>query len=269
MTTKWVMDVMEKLAPACLAYESDNVGLLVGEKNKPVNKILVALELTDDVLDEAILLKSDMVITHHPIMRHSIKKITDETLLGQKIIKLIRNKISFYAAHTNLDATAGGVNDRLFDVLGLTDRQPFMPLPHSNDNTISMGRIGALTKPMETKELLKIIKSRLELGIINYVGDENKTISKVALCTGSASNMDFIELALIKGCDVLISGDLTYHNAQTAFELGLVVIDGTHFATEVIIADVIINKIKQAAAAENIDIEIIKSLRQKSPFKQA
>ncbi|MCL2873954.1 MAG: Nif3-like dinuclear metal center hexameric protein [Defluviitaleaceae bacterium] len=278
VNTKWVMSVMEKFAPECLAYDNDNVGLLVGEQDAPISKVLVALELTNDVLDEAIEVKANLIVAHHPIMRNPIKRVTDETLLGQKIIKLIKNEISLFVAHTNLDAAPGGVNDALFEILGLSNQEPLMILPHAgrcehiaSDSKISpsMGRIGELLAPMKTSELAAIVKKRLNLNTVNYVGDANKIISKVGICTGSGSSIDFIESAIEKGCDVLISGDVTHHNAQTALELGIVLIDGTHYATEAIITDVIADKIKEAAIFENIYIDIVKSTKQKSPLQQA
>ena len=273
----WVMSVMEDFAPECLAYDNDNVGLLVGEKNATVRKILTALELTNDVLDEAIGLKADIIIAHHPIMRSPIKRVTDETLLGQKIIKLIKNEIAFFAAHTNLDITQGGVNDTLFEILALSNQEPLIIIPYSRryDNIAnaskippSMGRVGELLAPMKTSDLIAVIKKRLNLNTVNYVGDISKVINKIGICTGSGSSADFLEAAFKKGCDALISGDVTHHNAQTALELGLVVIDGTHYATEAVITDVITDRIQTAALLNQIEVEVIKSKKQKSPLQQ-
>ena len=272
----WVMSVMEDFAPECLAYENDNVGLLVGERNAPVNKILAALELTNDVLDEAIELKADMIVAHHPIMRSPIKRVTDETLLGQKIIKLIRNNIALFVAHTNLDVAVGGVNDTLFEILALSEQDSLICLPASerykniaaaSKFPPSMGRVGELLVPMKTGDLLAIIKKRLNLNAVSYVGDIDKIIRKVGICTGSGSSTEFIEAAVKKGCDALISGDVTHHNAQTALELGLVVIDGTHYATEAIITDVIADRIETAALIAQAKVEIIKSAKQKPPLQ--
>ena len=273
----WVMSVMEDFAPECLAYNNDNVGLLVGEKNAPVEKILTALELTNDVMDEAIALKADMIVVHHPIMRNPIKRVTDETLLGQKIIKLIKNEIALFAAHTNLDITQGGVNDTLFEILALSNQEPLIIVPYSRQHESitavskippSMGRVGELLAPMKTSDLLAVIKKRLNLSVVSYVGDISKVINKVGICTGSGSSTDFIEAAFKKGCDALISGDVTHHNAQTALELGLVVIDGTHYATEAIITDVVTDRIQTAALLSQIEVEVIKSTKQKPPLQQ-
>src|SRR5689334_11051717 len=119
-----IIEALERLAPSSLALEWDNVGLLVGESNRAVNKALIALDATDQVVEEAVTKGADLIITHHPVIFHPVKRVTDQTVLGRRLLKLIKNNISVYSAHTNLDIANGGVNDVLFELLGLRDKEP-------------------------------------------------------------------------------------------------------------------------------------------------
>ena len=121
ITCKDVMDVMEQWAPLKFAEDWDNPGFLVGDPRKEVKKVLVALDAIDPVIDEAIALGCDIIVTHHPILFGAIKKVTTQTPLGAKIYKMIQNNISHYAAHTNLDSAWGGTNDVLARLAGLEE----------------------------------------------------------------------------------------------------------------------------------------------------
>jgi dinuclear metal center YbgI/SA1388 family protein len=196
--------------------------------------------------------------------------------MGQKIIKLIKHGIAFFAAHTTLDVVEGGLNDFLFEILALSNKEALMPIPHINrcasiadksNIVLSIGRVGDLIAPMKTRDLIAVIKKRLNLEAVNYAGDIEKSINRIGICTGSAG-IDYIVTAVQKGCDALICGDLKHHNAVTAEEMGLVVIDGTHYATEISATDILYAKIKEAAEIENMDLEIFKSNRQKPSLRQ-
>ncbi len=262
---KWVAQAMNEFAPEKLAYENDNVGLLVGETETEVKTILVALDLSFPVIEEAIALKADMVVTHHPIMRKAVKRVTDENSTGKKIISLIKNNIAFYASHTCLDICDGGTNDVLFDMLGLVGKQKLLK---EEKDGFSIGRIGDLPYTMKLTDIIAIIKKRLSLDFVSFVGDLNTKITRVGLCTGSASGVEFLEEAHNRGCHLYISGDVTFHNAMAADELGICLIDGTHFSTEVIVVPAICERLEKASKEAGFRLNIIQSERQKSPLQQ-
>ncbi len=258
----WVCEQIEKLAPKEYALDWDNVGLLLGGMDYDVEKILVALDLTQEVLEEALAEKADMIVTHHNLIFKPIPSVTEENPLGKRIIQLISNKISVYAAHTNLDMADGGTNDELFNIIGLINKQPLMPEAEG----IALGRVGDLPGEMTLKQFAMLIKERLNLPGLSVTGDLSRIIKKVGLATGSCSNPGMFAQAKKKGCDCYISGDLTYHNAQAALDEGLAFIDATHYGTEVIIVDKLCKLLTDAAKEENKAVEVISSKKSQQPI---
>ncbi len=267
ITNQFIIEVMEKLSPPNLADDWDNVGLLVGHVSGKVSKIFVALDLTLDVLEEAKALKVDTIITHHPIMRKPLLKITDETIASKKIIELIKHNISLYSAHTNFDAAVGGTNDILFKTLRLLEESKQVLL-QNNVNSFGMGRVGNLPKEMKLSEFICFVKEKLNLENVSYVGNCEKVIKRVALCTGGTAKTEFFKAAIKNNCDAYVCGDLTYHFASEAEELGLCVIDATHFSTEILFIDEVCRYIKDEAEKIGAEIEVIASKASKSPILQ-
>jgi dinuclear metal center YbgI/SA1388 family protein len=230
-----VIKLMESYAPPRLAEDWDNVGLLVGESERSISKILVALDATDAVIDEAIAVGADLIVTHHPFIFKAQKSITDCTPLGKKIIKLIKNDIAVYSAHTNLDSAGGGTNATLAELLGLKDVEGLADIvPEDN---AAMGRIGNLDKPVSFSDFVKTVKAVLGAEVLSVSGDLDKTVSRVGICTGKGAG--YMAIAKAMGADAYITGDFGYHEGQTAEDLELCVIDGTHYLTEVIVVPVV------------------------------
>lgn len=232
MYIKDVIRTMEDYAPPHLAEAWDNVGLLIGNESLPVTKIIAALDINDAVIDEALNNNANLIITHHPLIFSPLSSITAETPLGRRIIKLIKNDIAVFSAHTNLDKTSGGTNDTLFRKLGFTLKQNLFDTPDEHP-----GLIGELKDETTLLGFAAFLKDRLELPNITITGDKNSSVKRVALCTGSGGDIKYIEEARTKNCDVYITGDIKYHTAQYATDLGLCLIDATHYATEVIITE--------------------------------
>ena len=228
-TVNDIIQYMERLAPLKTALEWDNPGLLIGERDKPVKRILVSLDCTDEAIDEAGRVKADMIITHHPLIFRPIKSITSDTALGRRVIKLIRSHITLFSAHTNLDIAEGGVNDVLFGILNLTEKAPLMP-PSSDE--AGLGRVGVLEAPMRLDELASFVGRKLGLKHTRYAGNPDFMISKVGLLCGSGSEIKYFKEASSNGCQAYITGDIKYHDAQAAIEMGLCLIDATHYASE-------------------------------------
>lgn len=243
-----VVRAMKTLAPIELAEEWDNVGLLIGNSEKEVHKILIMLDFDQQGLDEALEVGADMIITHHPVIMSGISSITDPLLLS-----VIENKISICSMHTNLDSADEGVNQVLAETIGLSDIEPI-------DFDGVFGRIGYVDE-CTLSEFIQSIKLALDIEHVRYVGSKRNMVSKVAVLGGAGA--DFIPNAKIAGCDVYITADLKYHQAQMAEKMGINVIDAGHFETE----NPVIYKIARYLRSNFQDVEVITSLRNKSYIK--
>ena len=212
---------MEGIAPASLALEYDNVGLLIGPDHDEIRKVLVALDLTVPVADEAVRGGDDLVLTHHPIFWDPVKSITPDAPDLAAAYRLIRNGIGHYAAHTNLDACSGGVNDVLCDVLSLTDVRP---LPPQN-----LGRIGILPQPTAFSDFAAFCESKLGTKG-RFSGNADRLIRTIAVIGGSGGpDVEFVAKA---GCDAFVTGEMKHSQALLAQQVGLNCCVLGHYETE-------------------------------------
>jgi len=246
---------MERWASPTWAESYDNVGLLVGDRTQPIKKILVALDASDAVIEEAIENGCDIIVAHHPIIRDPLKSITAQCAAGRKIIRLISNGISLYVSHTNLDKAKGGVNDCLVAELGLKNCVPL--IPETFDSEIGIGRVGKLVQETTLGEFIIHIKKSLALDDARYSGDLNRKIKKIAVCGGSG--MSFLQHAIDQNCDVYVTGDIRYHDAAYALEAGLTLVDITHYSSENIVIPAIISRLAGIAEAEQQPLSFMAS----------
>ena len=329
---KVIADAIERLAPLELAEAWDNVGLLVGSQEHQVKKVLLTLDVTEEVVDEAVAIKAGLIISHHPCLFHPLKNIRTDTMTGSLLKKLIQMDLSVYAAHTNLDAAVGGVNDVLASKLQLNEVVPLLPAqlplvkivtyappghwkkiwqamtdagaghignyshcgfrvagtgtflpgeearpfigePHQlsevdevrletvapasiSDRIVQamlaahpyeevaydlyplqnglraggMGRVGNLLQPGTLSEFASRVKELLSLEGVRFVGNPDSLVKRVAVCGGAGAGV--AEAARLMGADVLVTGDIRYHDAMNELAEGLCLIDGGHFGTE-------------------------------------
>ncbi|MGF7396129.1 Nif3-like dinuclear metal center hexameric protein [Thermoanaerobacterium thermosaccharolyticum] len=361
-----IAGMIDKLAPHKCAEDWDNIGLLVGNPQKDVSTVMVALDATKDVVKEAISKEVDMIITHHPIIFRPLKNVRTDNPAGEIISLLVKEDIPVYSAHTNFDAAKGGMNDILCNILGIYNEEilqvtykegykkivvyvpigyeeivktamcnagagfignysdctfqsigigSFKPLEGTNPFIGEIGKventqevrietiapeklvnriISAMLKvhpyeevaydiyPVETLydeygigrigyikgttlgDLANDVKAKLGLKNLRVVGDLRKTINKVAICGGSGGNL--VSISAFKGADVLITGDVGYHDAVDARHLGLAIIDAGHFGTEKISVNFIAEYIRDEVQKMNIDLNVITSEIQSDPF---
>ncbi|MFN2340731.1 MAG: Nif3-like dinuclear metal center hexameric protein [Halanaerobium sp.] len=363
-----VIQLMGELAPARLAEDWDNVGLQVGDASQEVENVLLALDFNAQVLAEAVEKNCQLIITHHPFIFNGIKSIDAQNQSGKLIFKLIKNDISLFSAHTNLDIAEGGLNDYLINkldvdnisILKTTSSQNyhklvtfipeesfeqvrdalyakgagkyknyshsgffqqgkgnFKPLQGSEPylgkkgslNTVSeyrletivapenidrvikellnvhpyeepawdlyqmenlkskkgIGRIADLKSKMELDNFLELIKNVYELDLLKVVRAKNK-IKRVALCSGSGS--DFIKDAHYQGADLYLTGDVKFHEAQTAEELGMSLVDFGHYGSEKFVRDLLYERLKSSASTKlKREIKFIKSELNTAPWK--
>ena len=227
MICKDIIRMIEEKYPKSYAMNWDNVGLLAGRYEKEVKKIYIALDATDEVIDSAIAEGADMLITHHPLIFSGLKKITNGDFIGNRLIRLIQNDISYYAMHTNYDvlgmAELSGVKMKF-------ENAEVLEVTSVDEVPEGIGRVADLNKPISLRECCENVKEIFALDSVKVFGDLEKMVSRVAISGGSGKSM--IAPALEKGADVLITGDIGHHEGIDAVAQNLAIIDAGHYGIE-------------------------------------
>lgn len=257
---------LESIAPSASQAEWDNSGIQIAVRSPGVKRVMTALEITDEIVTEAIEKEVDVIVTHHPLIFGSLSSIDRASIEGQYILDLIKNNISVYSSHTPFDKCTGGNNDLLAEELGLEDVDGFTV----NEGGILVkdmtGRVGKLPEPLSLDELADILADAIssDRSSFRIVGELSESIQTVALCTGAGA--EFIETAVDNQCDVLITGDVKYHDAQKARSTGLCLIDGGHYGTEKSFAANMAGKLRERIGDL---VEIIEAETDIDPFTEA
>ncbi|MCR4771134.1 MAG: Nif3-like dinuclear metal center hexameric protein [Oscillospiraceae bacterium] len=219
-TVHEIFTLLDSFAPVSTKLDFDNVGLLAGGAGWQVGSVLLSLDITDDVIDEAKELGAELIVSHHPLF-FSLKSAASTDPGGAKLVELLSNRISAICMHTNLDAADGGVNDALAAALWLENAEPFEP-EH-------IGRIGRLPRRMDMSEFLPFVKNALKSNGLRFY-DAGREAFNVAVGGGSCGG--FLEAAVDAGCDTFVTADIKYDVFLRAAELGVNLIDADHFCTE-------------------------------------
>ena len=249
-----IIDI-EARFPKHYAMEWDNVGLQVGRSDKEVKRIYLALDATDEVIEEAADWGADMLITHHPMIFKAMKKINDEDFIGRRVLKLIRDDISYYAMHTNYDVI--GMADLSADYLKLQDTKVLTVTDESGEQPEGFGRVGKLPRAMTLGEFGKYVKECNCLPDVRVYGDLDQRIETVAICTGSGKSM--IRDVMAAGADVYVTGDIDHHTGIDTVAQGLALIDAGHYGTEYIFMDAMKKELPQAFPELKISCAEVKS----------
>lgn len=207
----------------------DNSGFLLGDPERECSGVLVALDLTPSVIDEAMACGANLIVTHHPFIFGGVKRITPATATGRAIMSLIKNDLAAYAAHTNLDNLPNGINGILSFQLGLADCRILRPLSAASSPDIGAGMVGQLPYPLPTAAFLEQVKAILGLPLLRVSDIASPAVSRVAICGGSGSFL--IDDAIRAGADIYLTGDLKYHDFQRA-EGRITLADIGHYESE-------------------------------------
>ncbi|TGY43335.1 Nif3-like dinuclear metal center hexameric protein [Clostridium sartagoforme] len=259
---KEIIDIMEDFAPLNLKEDFDNVGLMVGDKESEVKRVLLALDCTLDVIEEAKEKKVDLIITHHPLLFKKPSSITTDTLTGKKIIELIKNNINLYSSHTNLDSAKEGLNETIVNILGYNSEELIEINKNARNSNEGLGRIIRLEEAISLDEFVDNVKKKLNISNVKLVKASDK-VKNIAVINGSGSS--FLDIAYRRGADCVITGDTTYHYASDYKEMGVSIIDTGHFHSEWIVFLEVINKIKDKLE----DVEILVSENSEDPYTYA
>ena len=246
-TVNDVYNFLCSIAPVEAKMDFDNVGFLVGRSDDGVSRILVSLDITHDVISEALNIGAGLIISHHPLF-FSLKSVTDTDITGKKVVRLLSGGVSAICMHTNLDAARGGTNDALAAAAGISLEEGAASLLSEDgrlpDGTVfSFGRVGRLKNPCPLSEYLQTLKKSLNTKGIRYY-DAGKEVNKVAVVSGSGGSM--LESAAARGCDTFVTSDIKYDVFLDAMEIGVNLIDGDHFCTENLVTGVIADKLRAA-----------------------
>jgi dinuclear metal center YbgI/SA1388 family protein len=228
LTVSAVAEFLEQFAPARLAEEWDNVGLLVGDSARPVERIMTCLTLTADSMAEATAERADLVVTHHPLPFRPLKRVTTETPEGRLLLALIEARVAVYSPHTAFDSTARGINERLAAGIGLIGIAPLVSI--GEDATLGSGRCGHFATPLRLSKLAERLAAFLSVESLQIVGSPDREVSRVAVGCGSVG--DLLAAAREHGCECLVTGEARFHTCLEAEATGIAMILAGHFASE-------------------------------------
>ena len=234
-TVHEIEQALYEMAPRELAFGWDNVGQLLGDPNRKVEKILVALDITEAVADEALEKGCQLIVAHHPVMNCKwlpVQTVRTDTPQGHLLLKLLLNNVDAICMHTNLDAADGGVNDCLAKALQLEE-----PTPLGREEE-KLCRMGALKEPMHLEEFVKFVSRSLGCNGVRYAG-AGKQVCRVAVGGGSCGNSQ--DAVIAAGCDTFVTSDLGYHDFLDAAGKGINLIDAGHFPTEDVVCKEVIS----------------------------
>ena len=252
-----IIKEMELLAPTYLKEDFDNVGLMVGDKNKEVKKVLLALDCTLKVIEEA--KKRKRWINNYSSSSYFLKDqvVLQLTLYKVKNNWVNKNDISLYSSHTNLDSVENGLNDTIVSILGFDNFKILEK--NKRDDKAGLGRIVSLNESIQLEDLISKIKKSLNINNLRVVKGKDK-VNKIAIINGSGQ--DFIGKAVALGADCIITGDTTYHFASDYKEMEISILDVGHFASEQITFFNVMENLKEKFK----DVEFITSTVEEDPF---
>lgn len=227
-TVSEVCSFLDRLAPPELSEAWDNTGLLIGRQRAEIRSLMTCLTLTQEVADEAVTQKVQMIVTHHPILFRGTKQICDQTTEGRILLTLIESGIAVFSAHTRFDSAAGGINQQLAESFGLHEIQPLVP--SISEPGVGNGRMGILRSPQILANFLETIASAIGANGMEFCGDPDQRVRKVAVCCGAADG--FLAEAGQRECDVFVTGEARFHVAVDARARGMALVLAGHYYSE-------------------------------------
>ncbi|MBR4800964.1 MAG: Nif3-like dinuclear metal center hexameric protein [Clostridia bacterium] len=254
MKIRRITDEIEKYAKPELAVENDRerIGLQVGWLDAECTGVVVCLDCTLEVLEQAVKEGCNLVVAHHPLIYHPMQKIDMEDGHARIAIFALKHGITVYSAHTNMDCCELGINRELIDLFEADFSEQ-----SKEDACLFFARLEPITLRALTKRISEVLKD----DSVKYVGNGNKIISKICICSGGGGGSQEIAVAMKGGADVYISGDFSHHDYLFALENEFAVIEYSHFASEIIVVD-LFEKILSAIEG----LKIVKST-EKRPFR--
>lgn len=255
MQCREIIRALDGLAPRAYACDWDNPGFLAGRAEKEVKTILVALDATDEVIDQAIRIRADMIVTHHPLIFRALKQVNDEQFISRRIVRMIQADLSYFAMHTNFDIAPGCMADLASDRIGLDAEAPLEVTVQNENGACGIGKIGALPQEMTVEEIAGLVKTAFDLPFVTVYGSRQVTgkIRRAAISPGSGGSM--VQTAIAQGAKVLITGDIGHHDGIDAASCGMAIIDAGHYGLEHIFIPFVAEYLKKTFADEITVVE--------------
>ena len=260
---KDLLAVLEEIARPSLAESWDNVGLMVGDPQQEISKVLVSLDPSEEIFAEAEDKGCDALVTHHPLIFKPLQAIRTDQVSGRLLARALVAGIGVIGCHTNLDKVAGGVNDILATELGLAESRVLAEDPAGGE--VGFGRIGNLAEPVSFQEFIDRLLDVLELATVKVAGPVPDRIERVAVCGGSGSELAMF--AAEAGAQVFVTGEVKHSTARWAEDAGFCVIDGGHFSTENLVVPALVQALVNGLEKQGLAVEVIATEVQKSPFQ--
>jgi dinuclear metal center YbgI/SA1388 family protein len=255
--------LLETIAPVRLAADWDNVGLLVGDRLRPVTRLMTCLTITGPVVDEALDGKVDLVVAHHPLPFRQFKRLTTDTHEGRLVWRLATAGVSIYSAHTAFDSAATGINQAWAEGLGLKNVSPLEAIRASDDPAIGVGRMGEVAGGATLGELVGRVKQLLKIDGLHMVGAPDRKAKRVGIACGSAG--DLLDAAIAERCDTFITGEARFHTVLEAEAAGTAMILVGHYASERFGME----RLAEQLAAALPDVTVWASKRESDPLRWA
>ena len=227
MLLREIIDIIESVAPRGQQEAWDNSGLQVGDSSREIHSVLLAVDVSEAVVAEAIKEGCDMILSHHPLLFHGLKQLTGATPQERCVAEAIRHDIAIYSSHTSMDKALRGVSGRMAEQLGLQEIRILVPSPE--DARVGLGVIGNLPKPIHWSGWLKHVQQVFGADYVRYTEPVKSTVSRVALCGGAGA--EFIPEAIAAGADTYLSADMKYHDMQAAAGQ-IMAVDIDHWVSE-------------------------------------
>ena len=227
ITVQDIASTIEEFAPKSIQESYDNTGLQIGDPTMVVKGIMICLDVTEEILSEAIQKNCNLIISHHPLLFTGLKDITGRNNTQRIVIKAIQENIAIYSAHTNLDSAKNGVSYEIANILGLSNVCTLCP--SDKDSNIGLGAVGEI-QPMPVIEFLRLLKEKFNVKALKYSAlSPQIEIKKVAICGGSGASL--INDAIKTGADIYITGDIKYHDITTYCDR-IIIADIGHYESE-------------------------------------
>lgn len=259
---KEIYRYLDQIAPFDIQMDFDNAGFLVGDREAEVSRVMVALDVTGDVVREAGRKKCQLIVSHHPLIFHPLKSVVPQDPTQAVVAQLLRRGIAVISAHTNLDLAPGGVNDVLMDVLGVKTQGVLEPMGNREGlGDYGLGRWGELPQAEEPKSFAARVKKALGTKSVRAVPGMGP-VRKVAVCGGAGGDM--VELAASLGMDAYVTADVKHHEFLAARALGITLLDAGHYATENPAMDAL--AVRLAKAFVPAGVEVLRSKTHKEPY---
>lgn len=224
MKCKEIIEILEQEFPTKYAENWDPTGFQVGNREREIGHVYVALDVTGEILEDAISKGAEMILTHHPMLFSPLSTVTADTVNGEKVIKMLENKICCFSTHTNYDSCR--MADLSARMLGLTDCQVLEEVADG----VGIGKIGNLPKAMTVRECAHYVKDIFRIPTVKFFGDGEQKVEKAAICPGSGKSL--LGCCHEKGAQIYITGDIDHHTGIDEADAGLPIIDAGHYGIE-------------------------------------